>query len=588
MSDLFKIRGFLPYVCMLFLNAFVDLGHKITIQNTVFKTYDGDALIILTAIVNALILLPFILLFTPAGFLADKFPKNRVMRTTAWGVVGLTCLITLFYHLGWFWAAFAMTFLLAVQSAFYGPAKYGYIREIAGKERLARANGVVQATTTIAILTGTFAFSILFEMFLAEAVFSTKEDVLIAIKGIGWFLIAGALVELKLSYRLPTVHEPDRNLRFDWVKYRTGRYLAENLNAVRSREVILLSIIGLAIMWSIGQVLLAAFPAFAKDNLGVTDVRVIQGTLACAGIGIMLGSLIAGIISKNYIETGLIPIGAAGVAVCLSILPWLDSMQAHAVNIMLLGMLSGLFIIPLNALIQFHAGERILGRVLAGNSLIQNVVMLSFLALTVLFSMRGISNLLFPLLTVVALGGAIYTVYKLPQSLVRLILTLVIGESYWLHVQGFKHFPDTGGVLMLGKNIRKNFWLFVQMASPRQIRFVADRNIFGRLYNKLFFGFFRAVPGAPNPATRQTVIELLEAGEVVCPWSDSIRKDAEWLASLRSNNGNPDRWVTLPYTINIYGVENSKTDHIVITFEKTETGPGTNAGTLGTDLKSVP
>ena len=583
MSGLFKIRGFLPYVCMLFLNAFVDLGHKITIQNTVFKTYEGDALIILTAIVNALILLPFILLFTPAGFLADKFPKNRVMRTTAWGVVVLTSLITLFYHLGWFWAAFAMTFLLAVQSAFYSPAKYGYIRELAGKERLARANGVVQATTTIAILTGTFAFSILFEMFLDGVVFSTKEDVLLAIKGIGWFLIAGALVELKLAYRLPTVHEPDRNLRFDWVKYRTGRYLAENLNAVRSREVILLSIIGLAIMWSIGQVLLAAFPAFAKDNLGVTDVRVIQGALASAGVGIMLGSLVAGIISKNYIETGLIPVGAVGVAVCLFILPWLDSMQAHAVNIMMLGVLSGLFIIPLNALIQFHAGERILGRVLAGNSLIQNVVMLSFLALTVLFSMRGISNLLFPLLTVVALGGAIYTVYKLPQSLVRLILTLAIGETYWLHVEGFKHFPDTGGVLMLGKNTRKTFWPFVQMASPRQIRFVADRNIFGRLYNKLFFGFFRAIPGAPNPATRQTVIELLEAGEVVCPWSDSMGKNAEWLASLRDTNDNPERWVTLPYTIGIYGAENSKTDHVLITFEKTETGPGTDLKIPGSE-----
>ena len=260
---------------------------------------------------------------------------------------------------------------------------------------------------------------------------------------------------------------------------------------------------------------------------------------------------------------------------CLSILPWLDTMQAHAVNIMMLGVLSGLFIIPLNALIQFHAGERILGRVLAGNSLIQNVVMLSFLALTVLFSMRGISNLLFPLLTLVALGGAIYTVYKLPQSLLRLILTLAIGETYWLHVEGFKHFPDTGGVLMLGKNSRRTLWPFVQMAAPRQIRFVADRNIFGRLYKKLFFGLFRAIPGAPDPATRQTIIELLEAGEVVCPWPESMIKNAEWLASLRGNNDNPDRWVTLPFTISVYGAENSKTDHVVITFEKTETGAGT-------------
>ena len=568
MSDLFKIRGFLPYVSMLFLNAFVDLGHKITIQNTVFKTYEGDALIILTAIVNALILLPFVLLFTPAGFLADKFPKNRVMRTTAWGAVVLTSLITLFYHLGWFWAAFAMTFLLAVQSAFYSPAKYGYIREIAGKERLARANGVVQATTTTAILTGTFAFSISFEMFLADVVFSTKEEVMLAIKATGWFLIAGALVELMLSYRLPTVHEPDKHLRFDWVKYRTGRYLAENLNAVRSREVILLSIIGLAIMWSIGQVLLAAYPSFAKDNLGVTDVRIIQGTLACAGIGIMLGSLIAGRVSKNYIEIGLIPVGALGVAVCLSILPWLNSVPAHAVNILLLGMLSGLFIIPLNALIQFHAGERILGRVLAGNSLIQNVVMLSFLALTVLFSMRGISNLLFPLLTVVALGGAVYTVYKLPQSLVRLLMTMMLGETYHLTVEGFRNFPDTGGVLMTGRRLRRTLWPFVQMAAPRQIRFVVDEKAYTGWHKKILFKFFRAVPGAPDLATRQTIIELLEAGEVVCPWFVETLENAGGLAALRNIENKSGRWAELPFSFGMKDGRKPSVDYIVITFEK--------------------
>lgn len=568
MSGLFKIRGFFPYVCMLFLNAFVDLGHKITIQNTVFKTYEGDALIILTAIVNALILLPFILLFTPAGFLADKFPKNRVMRTTAWGAVVLTSLITLFYHLGWFWAAFAMTFLLAVQSAFYSPAKYGYIREIAGKERLARANGVVQATTTTAILTGTFAFSISFEMFLADVVFSTKEEVMLAIKATGWFLIAGALVELMLSYRLPTVHEPDKNLRFDWVKYRTGRYLAENLNAVRSREVILLSIIGLAIMWSIGQVLLAAYPSFAKDNLGVTDVRIIQGTLACAGIGIMLGSLIAGRISKNYIEIGLIPIGAVGVAVCLFILPGLNSVPAHAINILLLGMLSGLFIIPLNALIQFHAGERILGRVLAGNSLIQNVVMLSFLVLTVLFSMRGISNLLFPLLTVVALGGAVYTVYKLPQSLVRLLMTMMLGETYHLTVEGFKNFPDTGGVLMTGRRLRRTLWPFVQMAAPRQIRFVVDEKAYTGWHKKLLFNLFRAVPGAPDLATRQTIIELLEAGEVVCPWFVETLENAGGLANLRNIDNKSGRWAELPFSFGMKDGRKPSVDYIVITFEK--------------------
>ncbi|MGB1110938.1 MAG: hypothetical protein ACPG4N_11315, partial [Gammaproteobacteria bacterium] len=63
---------------MIFLNAFVDLGHKIVIQNTLFKSYDGDTQIILTAVVNALILLPYVMLFTPSGYLADKYPKARV------------------------------------------------------------------------------------------------------------------------------------------------------------------------------------------------------------------------------------------------------------------------------------------------------------------------------------------------------------------------------------------------------------------------------------------------------------------------------------------------------------------------------
>jgi acyl-[acyl-carrier-protein]-phospholipid O-acyltransferase/long-chain-fatty-acid--[acyl-carrier-protein] ligase len=60
---MFKIVGAINYLIVVFLNAFTDLGHKIIIQNTIFKVYDGSQQIVLTAIVNALILLPFILLF---------------------------------------------------------------------------------------------------------------------------------------------------------------------------------------------------------------------------------------------------------------------------------------------------------------------------------------------------------------------------------------------------------------------------------------------------------------------------------------------------------------------------------------------
>ena len=106
MKSLFNVRGFIPYIFIVFLNAMTDLGHKIVLQNTILKAYDGSELIILTAIVNALILLPFILLFSPAGFLSDKYAKVKIIRVASLVAVGVTTLILFSYIMGWFWIAF--------------------------------------------------------------------------------------------------------------------------------------------------------------------------------------------------------------------------------------------------------------------------------------------------------------------------------------------------------------------------------------------------------------------------------------------------------------------------------------------------
>jgi len=519
MGPLFRITGFLSYVTMLFLNAFVDLGHKIVIQNTLFKTYDGEAQILLTAIVNAFILLPFVLLFTPSGFIADRFPKNRVMRTTAWGAIGLTLGITLCYYQGWFWPAFGMTLLLAAQSAFYSPAKYGYIKELVGKESLAAANGWVQATTSSAILAGIFFFSVLFERALAgTAGLLDPNAIMRLVAPLGWVLVFCSVIELLLAYRLPQVSPPSP-LSFDWHQYRSGRYLVRNWRAAWDNEVIWLSIVGLSVFWAISQVILAAFPAFAKESLGETNTVVIQGMLACAGVGVILGSVIAGRVSRNHIETGLIPLGAIGVAATLFLVPGLDSVWAHGLNFLLLGVLGGFFLVPLNALIQFHAGEAGLGRVLAANNFIQNLTMLAFLGLTVAAAYVGIDgHVLMLALAVVALLGAVYTLYKLPQSLVRFILARAISTRYRLNVIGLKNMPAQGGVLMLGNHVSWVDWAMVQLASPRPVRFVMERWIYERWYLRWFLDFFGVVPisrGSSRQAI-QTVSTLLDAGQVVC------------------------------------------------------------------------
>ncbi len=240
-SNLLKIRGFIFFITMGFLNAFVDLGHKIVIQNTVFKVYDGELQVILTAIVNALILLPFVMFFTPAGFLSDRYSKPRVMRIGAWAAVVLTTLITFCYYQGWFWPAFAMTFLLAIQAALYSPAKYGYIKELVGTDKLAAANGVVQAVTTVSILAGVFVFSILFEAYLPDGELPDKNAIMGHIAPVGFFLIAASLIEVACAYALPATPAYSPEMKFNWGSYGRAQYLINNLGIAFRNPAIFLS-----------------------------------------------------------------------------------------------------------------------------------------------------------------------------------------------------------------------------------------------------------------------------------------------------------------------------------------------------------
>ncbi len=536
MTSLFRITGFLAFMAAAFLNAFVDLGHKIIIQNTLFKVYDGETQIILTAIVNALILLPFVLLFTPSGYLSDKFAKNKVMRLSAWVAVGLTLMITLSYYQGWFWMAFAMTFLLAVQSAILSPAKYGYIRELVGTESLAAANGAVQAVTTTAILGGIFVFSILFERNLAGHTYQNAQDLLPYTASVGWWLVLGSLIEVWFTYRLPEKRATRTELRFDWQSYKTARSLTSNLRIALDRPVIRLSVIGLSLFWAISQVVLAVFPAFAKDTMAIDNTVVIQGLLACSGIGIILGSLVASRVSRAYIETGLIPIAALGISAALVLMPGIRSVAFHGLNFLLIGFLGGLFLVPLNALIQFHARDHQLGKVLAANNLVQNVVMLTFLGLTVFAALQHSSATgMIVMLAVIALVGSIYTLYKLPQSLVRVIVSRVMATHYRLNVQGLHNIPAEGGVLMLGNHISWLDWAIVQMASPRPVRFVMERSIYERWYLRWFLDFFGVIPissGSSREAL-SVVGEALSNGEVVCLFPEGAISRSGQLGEFR-------------------------------------------------------
>lgn len=514
---LLGIRGFLPYLTVVLVNAMIDLGHKIVIQNTVFKVYDGSTQIGLTALVNACILLPFIMFFTPAGFLADRFPKHLVMRWTAFFAVPLTALIYGSYLLGWFEAAFALTLILAAQSAFYSPAKYGYIKEMAGKDNLGMANGVVQAVTIVAILLGGVLFSVVFEALIGQA--ATKTDILQAIAPSGLLLFAGAVAQTVVALRIPQYKAGDATLRLDRTAYVRGEYLKKNLKNIWDNQTIRLSVLGLSLFWAVNQVLFAAFGAHLKESAGVTSTVIAQGLLAIGGLGIIAGSVTAGRLSKTYIETGVIPLAAVGMTACLALIPAMGDTVTLGVLLTVYGFFGGLFVVPLNALIQFNAVDSDLGTILAGNNFMQNVAMLAFLCGTVLASLTGLASVPIILTLAAVMGfGTFHTLRRLPQSLMRFLLRVVFAQHYRLTVSGLQHIPSRGGVLLLGNHTSWIDWAVLHLAVPRPVRFVMTRRYYDRWYLRWFLDLYRVIPITSSAASKsalRAITETLKAGECV-------------------------------------------------------------------------
>jgi len=338
---------------------------------------------------------------------------------------------------------------------------------------------------------------------------------------VGFILFLTALLEAWMVNKLPQIEEDaNSEQKFDFKAFAQGKMIRDDVLPVWQRESIRLSVIGLAMFWSVGQVMLAAFPAFAKAELNITNAIVVQGIVAASGLGIAIGAWMAGRFSHNYIETGLIPVGAAGVAGGLLLLPYLPSPTLLALDFFFIGTMGGIFIVPLNSLIQFYAGERELGRVLAGKNLFQNLAMISFLLLSVAFSVFGLSSKMLLIVTAIfAVVGSVYTVYKLPQSLLRFVLSRIMSLGYRLHVQGMKNIPEQGGVLLLGNHISWIDWAIVQLACPRPVRFVMIKSIYERWYLNWFFKLFGCVPISQGVESRRSldiVTELLDKGQVVC------------------------------------------------------------------------
>ena len=410
-NNLLNIK--IAFLFVVFCNVIVDVAHKVFLQNIAFKVFDGSTQVIWISIINALIIIPFLLLFTVSGYLSDKYNKKNILIYGAVSSFLLSILMVISYLSGNFYFAMFSLVLLAVQSAIYSPAKFGLIIDIYGKKNLSSGNAVLQATSIIAILFSIASASFVFENFYNTnnlATLATKEELLDAILPLTYYILPVAFLEMMVSFlflrRINTTYTKNETLTLDRNELFKGKLLSKNIQTIFENNIISLSVIGLSVFWGVSQALMAVFPSYVKEYLGITDVFMINGVIGASGIGIAIGSILYSKISKHYIEIGTIPLAALGMALMIYVSTIVQTPFLLGMSFLVFGIFGGLFVVPLNALIQFNAKKKVLGTILAGNNWFNSLAMFLMLALTTTVSYYELDplNTLYLILLITVIG----------------------------------------------------------------------------------------------------------------------------------------------------------------------------------------
>src|SRR4051794_10338597 len=97
------------------------------------------------AVGSGCLVLPYLLLAAPAGYLADRFSKRSVIVWCKLAEIALMALASLV--IGHVYAMFFVVALIGCQAALFGPAKLGSIPEMLRPNKISTANGLVGLTT---------------------------------------------------------------------------------------------------------------------------------------------------------------------------------------------------------------------------------------------------------------------------------------------------------------------------------------------------------------------------------------------------------------------------------------------------------
>jgi acyl-[acyl-carrier-protein]-phospholipid O-acyltransferase/long-chain-fatty-acid--[acyl-carrier-protein] ligase len=291
---------------------------------------------------------PFLLFSTIGGWLADRFSKRSVMIGVKLGEIAIMLFATL--ALAWEnqFLMLAGICLMGVHSTVFAPAKYGVMPEILPTTKLSAGNGILELLTFIGIILGTFAGGWLAETMVDREMWS------------GLLLAGLAAVGLVASLGIAKVPaaDPGKPPNFNvlgeiWSNLRIMKADRDLWRANWGNT-------GFYFVAALVQINLALY-AQKVFHLQPTEQAWLQAALM---LGIGVGSMLAGRLSRGHIEYGLIPVGAGLMTVAGVWLGWPGvSMNLFATALAMLGVGGGLFIVPVISVLAHRPSPQTKGAV---------------------------------------------------------------------------------------------------------------------------------------------------------------------------------------------------------------------------------
>jgi acyl-[acyl-carrier-protein]-phospholipid O-acyltransferase/long-chain-fatty-acid--[acyl-carrier-protein] ligase len=299
---------------------------------------------------GAIYVIPFLLFSSSAGILADRFSKQKLLVIMKVAEMIIMILAIAAFGLKSVWGCYTLLFLLSTHSAMFGPSKYGIIPELVPEEAVSKANGFVTSFTYLAIIIGTFLASFLTEI-------TNRHFILIA--GFCLFVAIGGFFSA-LAVKKTPAQGSEKKINPFFI-----REIWQTLKYTRTVHHLLPAILGSAYFLLIGGYTQLNIIPFALQSLQLSEVAGGYLFLATA-LGIALGSFIAGRVSRNRIELGLSCMAGFGIGLFF-ILVSLFSTSLFSVIVCLLGIgiLGGVFIVPLDTFIQLKSDEVKRGQTIA-------------------------------------------------------------------------------------------------------------------------------------------------------------------------------------------------------------------------------